>query len=220
MALVHKATLSPSKQELVESWLPTRSWASGRMVTGKLAEYRFDDPDGEVGVETILWRTDDGAVLQTPLTYRAAPLEGAERYLIGTSEHSVLGHRWVYDGCGDPVWAATLSTAILTGGTQAQVLIELDGERVDVPPRMQVHGSGSGNDSDLPAVTSVDAVLDEGPVTVVRSGDLELALARVVGSSLDGGPTLTGRVGDADETIVLATLRRSVPGHNGSPEPL
>ena len=93
MALVHKATLAPSKQELVESWLPTRSWGAGRTVAGKVAEYRFDDPAGEVGVETILWRTDDGAVLQTPLTYRAAPLEGAETYLIGTSEHSVLGHR-------------------------------------------------------------------------------------------------------------------------------
>src|SRR5213080_4022406 len=119
MALVHRATLSPSKQELIESWLPTRSWAAGRRVAGKLAEYRFDDPAGEVGVETILWRTDDGAVLQTPLTYRAAPVADAETYLIGTSEHSVLGHRWVYDGCGDQVWAATLAAAILTGGTQA-----------------------------------------------------------------------------------------------------
>ena len=207
MAIVHRATLSPSKQELVESWLPTRSWASGRAVAGKLAEYRFDDPAGEVGVETILWRTDDGAVLQTPLTYRAAPLEGAETYLIGTSEHSVLGHRWVYDGCGDPVWAATLTAAILTGGTQAQVFFEQDGERVDVPPRMQVRGSGStGN---LPAVSSVESVIDEGTVTLVRAGDVELTLARVVGASLDGWPRLTGQVGDSDETSVLASLRRS-----------
>ena len=207
MAIVHRATLSPSKQELVESWLPTRSWASGRAVAGKLAEYRFDDPAGEVGVETILWRTDDGVLLQTPLTYRAALLEGAETYLIGTSEHSVLGHRWVYDGCGDPVWAATLTAAILTGGTQAHVFLEQDGERVDVPPRMQVRGSGStGN---LPAVSSVDSVIDEGTVTLVRAGDVELTLARVVGSSLDGWPRLTGQVGDSDETSVLASLRRS-----------
>ena len=207
MALIHRATLSPSKQELVESWLPTRSWGSGRTVAGKLAEYRFDDPAGEVGVETILWRTDDGAVLQTPLTYRAAPLGGAETYLIGTSEHSVLGHRWVYDGCGDPVWAATLTAAILTGGTQAQMFFEQDGKRVDVPPRMQVRGSGSTGD--LLEVTSIDSVIDEGTVTLVRAGDLELTLARVVGSPLDGGPTLTGRVGDSDATSVLASLRRS-----------
>lgn len=206
MALVHRATLSPSKQELVESWLPTRSWGSGRTVAGKLAEYRFDDPAGEVGVETILWRTDDGTILQTPLTYRAAPLGGAETYLIGTSEHSVLGPRWVYDGCGDPVWAATLTAAILTGGTQAQVFFEQDGERVDVPARMQVRGSGGAGD--LPEVASVDSVLDEDTVTLVRTGDLEITLARVLGSALDGGYTLTGRVRDAEETSVLASLRR------------
>jgi hypothetical protein len=207
MALVHRATLSPSKQELVESWLPTRPWGSGRTVTGKLAEYRFDDPAGEVGIETILWRTDDGAVLQTPLTYRGAPLEGAERHLIGTSEHSVLGHRWVYDGCGDPVWAATLSATILSGGAQAQMFFEQDGERVDVPPRMEVRGSGGAGE--LPEVASVDSVIDEGTVTLVRAGDLELTLARVLGSPLDGGPTLTGRVGDSDEVKVLAGLRRA-----------
>jgi hypothetical protein len=207
MALVHRATVSPSKQELVESWLRTRAWASGRTVAGKLAEYRFDDPAGEVGVETILWRTDDGAVLQTPLTYRAAPLEGAETHLIGTSEHSVLGHRWVYDGCGDPVWAATLTAAILTGGTQAQMYFEENGERVDVAPRMQVHGSGSPG-TDLPEVSRVDSVRDQDTVTLVRVGDLELILARVVGSPLEGEARLAGRVGDSAETSVLASLRR------------
>jgi hypothetical protein len=207
MALVHNATLSPSKQELVEPWLASRSWGSGHTLTGKLAEYRFDDPAGEVGIETILWRTDDGAVLQTPLTYRAAPLEGAEAHLIGTTEHSVLGHRWVYDGCGDPVLAATLAAAILTGGSQVPVFIDLDGERVEVPPRMQVRGSGSAGD--VPAVTSADSVTDEGTITVVRAGDLELTLARVVGASLDGEAKLTGRIGDSGETLQLASLRHS-----------
>ena len=206
MALVHRATLAPSKQELVESWLTTRSWASDRTVVGKLAEYRFDDPAGEVGVETILWHTDDGVVLQTPLTYRAKPLVGREMHLIGTSEHSVLGQRWVYDGCGDPVWAATLAAAILTGGIQAQMFFEQDGERVDVPPRMQVKGSGSANNP--PALTSVDSVTDRGTLTVATAGDLELTVARVVGSALDGELNLSGRVGDSDDRLVLATLRR------------
>lgn len=205
MALVHRATLTPSKQELVESWLPTRSWASDRTVIEKLAEYRFDDPAGEVGVETILWRTDDGAILQTPLTYRAMPLMDEELHLIGTSEHSVLGQRWVYDGCGDKVWAGTLAAAILTGGSQAQMFFEKEGERVDVPPRMQVKGSGSGNVP--PAVTSVDSVTDHGTLTVTRAGDIELTVARVVGSPLDGELTLTGRIGDSGELHTLATLR-------------
>jgi Maltokinase N-terminal cap domain len=208
MALVHRATLSPSKQELVETWLQTQSWTSGLGPIGKLAEYRFDDPAGQVGVETILWQTPEGAIVQTPLTYRAAPLPGAETHLIGTSDHTVLGKRWVYDGCGDPVWAATLAAAILTGGTQADMYFEQDGERIDVPPRMQVRGSGSPG-TGLPDVTSIDSVTDEGTVTVVRAGDLSLRLARVVGSPLEGEYLLNGRIDESGETRVLASLRRS-----------
>src|SRR5690242_20262843 len=126
MGLVHRATLTPTKQELVEAWLPSQPWSSGVSSVEKVAEYRFDDPEGEVGVETILWRTADGTVLQVPFTYRAAPLAGAEEFLVGTTDHSVLGDRWVYDGCADPVWAATLTSAMLTGGTQAQMVIEHD----------------------------------------------------------------------------------------------
>lgn len=201
----HTATLSPTKQELVEAWLPSRSWAEGHQVAGKVAEYRFDDPEGEVGVETILWRTDDGTLLQTPLTYRAAPLDVAEAYLVGTTDHSVLGRRWVYDGCGDPVWAHTLVETISTGGRQAQMFIEQDGRRVDVPPRMRVRGSGV--DGSAPRVGGIDRVSDEGPVTVVSAGAVEIAVARVVGAPLGDGPYLSGSVGDSDETTVLAVLR-------------
>ena len=202
----HTATLSPTKQELVAAWLPSRSWSARQQIIGKVAEYRFDDPAGEVGVETILWRTDDNTVLQTPLTYRAAPLGGAEVHLIGTTEHSVLGRRWVYDGCGDPVWAATLVDTILTAGRQAQMFIEQEGRRVDVPTRMQVRGSGS--DDSVPRVNNVDGVTDEGAVTVVAADQIEIAVARVVGAPLGTGPHLSARIGDSNETTVLAVLRR------------
>jgi hypothetical protein len=198
MGLVHyRATLEPSKQELVQAWLPSRPWASGVTSVEKVAEYRFDDPTGEVGVETILWRTPTGSILQVPFTYRAAPLEAAEAFLVGTSDHSVLGPRWVYDGCADPVWARTLVEAVLTGGTQAQMVIEVDGERVDVPPRMLVRGSGSPG-VPVPPVTSVDSVSDEGAVTRVVAGDVTIALARVVGTPLEGEATLTGSIGDQE----------------------
>jgi len=203
MALVHRATLDPTKQELVEAWLPSQPWVSGRAIADKVAEYRFDDPDGEVGVETILWSLDDGTVIQTPLTYRAAPLEGAEASLVGTTEHSVLGSRWVYDGCGDPVWAETLATAILTGGTQAQMVIEQDGQLVDVPARMQVRGSGAAPFGH--SLTPVESVTTDGDVTVVRSDGIELQLPRVVGTAVTGDATLTWVDG---EGATLATLRR------------
>jgi Maltokinase N-terminal cap domain len=204
MALVHhRATLEPSKQELARAWLPSRSWASDGPIE-KVAEYRFDDPDGEVGVESIVWRTADGALLQVPFTYRAAPLEGADDFLVGTTDHSVLGPRWVYDGCGDPVWAATLATAILTGGNQAQMVIERDGELVDVPPRMQVSGSGSAR-ADVPAVSTVDSVTD-GPVTTVVAGRVTLALVRVIGTPVEGVATLTGSIGDQDLGVLAAVV--------------
>lgn len=205
MGIVHRATLTPSKQELVESWLPTRSWADGHRIAAKVAEYRFDDPAGEVGVETILWRTEHGVVLQTPLTYRAAPLRGAVEHLIGTIEHSVLGERWVYDGCGDPVWAATLTAAILTGASQSQMYFEDDGQRVDIPARMQVRGSGG--DWEAPLVESIDSVSDREDVTTVRAGSVEIDLARVVGALLGLGPHLSGSVGGPVNSV-LASLRR------------
>jgi hypothetical protein len=204
MGLVyHRATLEPSKQELAGAWLPSRSWAPDGPIE-KVAEYRFDDPDGEVGVESILWRTGDGTLLQVPFTYRAAPLGGADDFLVGTTDHSVLGPRWVYDGCGDPVWAATLAAAILTGGTQAQMVIERDGELVDVPPRMLVQGSGSAGVA-LPSVSSVDSVTD-GPVATVVAGPVTLALARVIGVPIEGVATLTGSIGDQDLGVLAAVV--------------
>ncbi len=127
MALIYQATLTPSKLELVSAWLPSRPWAPpGSEDPTRVGAYRLDDPDGEVGLEGFVLRTRAGALVHVPLTYRAAPLPGAREHLVGTSEHSVLGTRWVYDGCADPVWVAALATAVLTGGTQAEEMVHAD----------------------------------------------------------------------------------------------
>lgn len=205
MGLVHAtADIVPSKQELVEAWLPSRPWAGGAGKVELLAGFRFDDPEGEVGIETIVWRTPSGDLLQVPLTYRPAPLPGADEHLLGPMEHTVLGTRWIYDACADPVWAAVVASTVLTGGTQAQVYVERDGERVDLPARLRVRGSGSPG-SNVPTVTSVDSVSDEGRVTVVIAGPVTIHLARVAGTPLPGAATLTG--GTADHDLgVLATV--------------
>jgi hypothetical protein len=206
MGLVHAtADIVPSKQELVESWLPSRSWAGGTSAVELVAGYRFDDPDGEVGIETIVWQAPSGDLLQVPLTYRAAPLPGAEEHLIGTMEHTVLGTRWVYDGCADPVWAATITSTILTGATQAQVVFERDGELVTAKARLPVRGSGSPG-ADVPVVTSVDTLADDGPVTVVTAGPVTISLARVVGTPLVGDATLSGSTADQDLGALAALL--------------
>ena len=206
MGLVHAtADIVPTKKELVLGWLPSRAWADGVTSVKVAAGYRFDDPAGEVGVETIVWRTPDDALLQVPLTYRGAPLPHAEEHLIGTMEHTVLGRRWVYDGCGDPVWAAAVLATILTGGTQAQVVFEQDGQLVEAPARLPVRGSGS-SEASVPEVTSVDSVTDDGPITVVSAGGVTIHLARVVGTPLPGDATLTGTIREDPTVLTLATL--------------
>jgi hypothetical protein len=205
MGFVHyTATVKPSKKKLAKRWLASRPWAPGGTIE-KVGEFRFDDPEGEVGVETILWRTDVGTILQVPFTYRAAPLAGADDHLVGNTDHSVLGKRWVYDGCADPVWAATLAAAILTGGTQAQMVIEKDGQMIDVPPRIRVLGSGSAGAA-VSAVTSVDSVTDEGPVTTVRAGSDTLLVPRVIGTPVSGTATLTGSTEDRDLGVLAAVV--------------
>lgn len=115
MAKLHSgATLTPSKVELLPSWVAKQRWyaAKDRLPDlDRIAAWRLDDPAGEVGIETLLV-LDRGAptpvVYQIPLTYRAAPLPGGAAALVGTIEHSVLGTRWVYDAPHDPVYAANL----------------------------------------------------------------------------------------------------------------
>jgi maltokinase len=115
MAEIHTgASISPTKLELVAPWMARQRWyaAKGRLpVLRRLWSWRLDDPAGEVGVETLLLVDEGGpqpVVYQVPLTYRGAPLEGAQHALVGTMEHGVLGRRWVYDGPHDPVYATQL----------------------------------------------------------------------------------------------------------------
>jgi hypothetical protein len=81
--------------------------------------------------------TPEPTAYLVPLTYRGAPLEGAERALIGTMEHGVLGRRWAYDGCHDPVLVAEL-LSLITGRTQAQA------QSIDDTPDHEVTFSYTG----------------------------------------------------------------------------
>jgi len=201
MALLYDATLVPSKLELLSAWLPGRSWFIGDANVQRMGAYRFDDPAGEVGVETFLVRAGDGPQFQVPLTYRNAALPGKDEFLLGTTEHSVLGTRWVYDGCADPVWASALATAIFTGGTQAEEFIDR-GDRLEPrAPLATVRGSGASGTS-VPETASVTC-FDEGPTTVVRAGTLELIVARVVGAHIEAAQTLSGSWAGS-EPVVLA----------------
>ncbi|WP_241037297.1 maltokinase N-terminal cap-like domain-containing protein [Blastococcus litoris] len=126
---MHRTTLAPSKLELLTAWLPGRPWyrGAGEPELSRAGGFRLDDPAGEVGIELMLVNDGAGepATYFVPLTYRAAPLPGAEHALVGTTEHGVLGTRWVYDAEHDPVATAQL-LAFVAGAVEAQHQNESD----------------------------------------------------------------------------------------------
>jgi hypothetical protein len=206
VAVIHRATLVPGKLELLAGWLPSRPWCADVEGLRQLGAYRFDDPAGEVGLEAFLLQAGSGPVLHVPVTYRAAALPGAGDHLIGTTEHSVLGTRWVYDACGDPVWVTALATAALTGGSGAdEVVVGEDGEH---PRRPTATVVGSGlTGTEVPIVDLVTC--EDGPgATTVRSDGLELTVVRAVDPDVGAvaGETLTGTWADGGPAV-LAGVR-------------
>lgn len=188
MAVIHEATLSPDKLELASTWLARLPWASGLTLTERIGGYRFDDPAGEVGVECLLFHATaaDGrtVTLHLPLTYRGAPLEGAEDFLVGTTEHSALGTRWVYDGCADPVAVHVLLTAVLTGAEQEPLEYHRRSGAVEQrEPTVFAKGSGSWKAGEVPPFDGVSIERD-GAIAVVEAGGFELTVKRL----LDGVP--------------------------------
>jgi len=179
MAILHVATLTPSKLELITSWLETQPWA-GSGDLSVVGTYRFDDPEGEVGVEAFVVRRGE-LLLHIPLTYRAVPLEGGA--LVGTTEHSVLGTRWVYDGASDPVAVGCFARALR--GEQAQAELEVwDGdtlvERRSSKLRLSLRaGRGGAAESD------------------------QVQIARVLGDPVDGAHQLVV-TWDAGDAVVAA----------------
>jgi hypothetical protein len=188
MALLHRATMAPTKLELLAAWLPGRSWYTGSGDITRVAAYRFDDPAGAVGIEMVLVGTEDGAIFQVPLTYREAPLPGAEPWLVGTSEHSVLGTRWVYDACGDSVFAPVLASAIAGGIQQAEEYLEVDGERQPIKASMAVTATGGV----APTVSRVESVQDGDPVRILTDAVELMVVRRIDPARPVAGATLTG----------------------------
>ncbi|WP_432574806.1 maltokinase N-terminal cap-like domain-containing protein [Kineococcus sp. SYSU DK005] len=204
MAVIHQAQLTPSKLETIAAWLPAQPWcppgATGPSgAAGDLEHvgaYRFDDPDGRVGVEVHLVRAA-GALLQVPLTYRGAELPGARQWLAGTLEHSVLGHRWVYDALGDPVHARALDDVARGRARQAE-LVGPDGAPLPAPVvRVQAGPAAAG----APAA---------GAVSTATAGGVEVGVVRVLDGTAvapPGAATLTGTWPGQREPVLLAWSR-------------
>ncbi|HEV3172345.1 MAG TPA: hypothetical protein VGZ32_18505 [Actinocrinis sp.] len=187
MAVIHHTTLKPTKVELLASWLPSRPWYSGGAGEPELVKsggFRLDDPQGEVGIEFMVV-TEVSGTLPTaylvPLTYRGAALDGAQHALIGTSEHGVLGRRWVYDGCHDPVLVAQL-LALIEGRAQAQ-----DQNTSDTPDR-EVTRFHTGADLASEDFTAADD--DREGTDLPAPGGMVLRVSRVLRPAPDNAPAL------------------------------
>jgi Maltokinase N-terminal cap domain len=209
VAILHRATLTPSKLELLATHVTKFPAFLNTSVSGYslLGAYRFDDPAGKVGIETHLVGTGAGSVIHVPLTYREAPLAGADRWLIDTVEHSFLGTRWIYDACGDPVYVQELIRAILTGGSNVEQFLETDEGPVLRPSTATAVGSGAAGTL-VPEVDSVRADFD-GNDTVIKAAGTEIVVRHIltdVGSAI--GRSLTGTWPGSETPTVLAYIRR------------
>jgi Maltokinase N-terminal cap domain len=220
MAIIHRTTLTPGKLELLADWMPAQPWyRRGRdPELAKAGGFRLDDPEGEVGIEFMVVTDgsgDSGVSYLVPLTYRAAALAGADAALVGTTEHGVLGRRWVYDGLADPVLVGQL-VALVQGRAepQAQSLSDTADPTVTCVPvagevPLAVESAVAANG---PSGTElrVDAVREEGTVDAedtvgadgARGGRLVITVNRVLWPDVADGPG-----GEADRGRLVAGWR-------------
>jgi hypothetical protein len=156
-------------------------------------------------MQCFLFGSASGSTLFVPVTYRDAPLPGAEARLLGTMQHSVLGARYVYDACADPVFVATVLTTIRSGGRQGDLrLMRADGTEVVREPDTTAKGAGVStvphHDPGLPVSPT-----DESDRTTIAGADFELTLMRRLGE-VPQGPALTGSFeGGTDLRLVVVS---------------
>jgi hypothetical protein len=194
MATIHRTTMVPSKHDLLGDWLPQQPWyldTGAPPALDRAGGFRLDDPAGDVGIEFIFvtdGTRDQATTYHVPLAYRGAPLPGADAGLLGTSEHGVLGRRWVYDAAHDPVAVSAL-LEFLCGATKAQ-----HQSRSDTPDRSVVrHWASAGRlvaptplrvTNTEPGRTSI--AVDRTDASPAGAGQLCLDLIRVLQPSADG----------------------------------
>lgn len=182
MSDIFKTTLEPSKEEIVAAWLPKQDWwgadaSKTQIVTG----YRFDDPAGEVGIQGLIVSGGDASVYHVPVTYRGAPLEGAEDFLMGTMEHGKLGKRWVYDAIGDALFQQELANIIAQGGTESkEFVIDAEGNKTPRAPQSYIKGSGSKADTS-PSMAGAQVTTEDG-VSTALSREASLSILRRINS--------------------------------------
>jgi hypothetical protein len=168
-----------------------------------IGSYRFDDPDGRVGMETHLVTAGD-TLFQVPLTYRDEPLDGAESGLITEMEHSVLGTRWVYDGLGDPLYVVMLAGVTMTGQGEALGMVVLKDRWYIAPSNVRIQGGGWTE-----GFAAVDGFASDDPDAtdaVFRNDRFALTVHRRPARAPRPPVALTATWDGQDEAVVLAEV--------------
>jgi hypothetical protein len=205
MALFHPATITPTKAELIAQWAPTRHWGpSAADSIEVIGSFRFDDPEGRVGMETHIV-TAGGALFQVPITYRDEPLEGAEEALITKMEHSVLGTRWVYDGLCDPRLLVMLAAVAMTGQGEALGMVVYDGRWHIAPSNVRIQGGGWTQER-VP-VDGMQLVSEDATVSVLHNDRFELSVFRRPRPGPRRALGLTATWDGQADAVVLAVVK-------------
>lgn len=177
MAIIHRASVSPTRAELLERIF-------GEAVT-VLGTYRFDDPVGEVGVEAFIARSG-AKTSQIVLTYCGVPLAGGEEDLISTMEHSALGRRWIYNGTGDPVAVGCFRRT-------------LQGEQDQAVEEIWDHGQRVGTREPTVRLSVVPGETPEADAAPAIAADLDLSPEHPLGPRLraewNGGDAIVASIG-------------------------
>lgn len=191
MADIYQAELNPGKLDVISAWLTKQAWVAEADVAPDslrtISSYRFDDPAGEVGAEVHIVAAGD-RVFQVPLTYRGAELAGADKHLISTMEHSILGKRWVYAGMSDPHFRQRLDHTIATAGTSAkQYRVDDEGNRGE-------------------EITEVAHAWGTGPLAGAE--DVKVLYELILNSPAEGSDAglLLGRWSGQEAPVVLAVM--------------
>lgn len=187
MAVLHKTTMHPTKFELMAAWLPRQPWYLGAPGTPRLARaggFRLDDPAGEVGIEFAV-ATDHSAdrpvTYLLPMTYRGQALPDGDAALIGTSQHGVLGKRWIYDGTGDHVLVTQL-LALIQGEAepQAQSVSNTADHTVTSHPVTTTHLTVTESSVTANGPAGTDLRIQTASTDGMRGGELLIRIARIL----------------------------------------
>jgi hypothetical protein len=205
MGIFHRATITPTKTELIADWIPTQPWGpTPDTPIEVIGSYRFDDPDGRVGMETHLVTAGD-TLMQVPVSYRGEPLEGSADALITEMQHSVLGRRWVYDGLRDPLLVVMLAGVGMTGQGEALGMAVYDGRWYIAPSNVRIQGGGWSQER-VP-VDGFELASDDATRVVFHNDRFELSVFRHPVPGVRPGIGLTATWDGQPNAVVLAEVR-------------